>query len=69
MKKVTFLGFVSIVLIILIDCATSNFAQSNEFSYQGFLTDTSASANGNFDFEFRLYVAASGGRTRLSFEV
>lgn len=39
----------------------SAFAQTTEFSYQGFLSDNSASANGNFDFEFALFVAATGG--------
>lgn len=39
----------------------SAFAQSTEFSYQGFFADTSAPANGTFDFEFRLYSAPSGG--------
>jgi hypothetical protein len=37
------------------------FSQTTEFSYQGFLSDNSASANGSFDLEFRLFDAASGG--------
>lgn len=61
MGKVTFLSFVLIFLIIFTAGGKNVFAQSNEFSYQGFLSDTSASANGNFDFEFRLYSAAAGG--------
>lgn len=50
----------SSVLIVLI-LAFAAFAQTNEFSYQGFLNDNSASANGNYDFEFRFYTNSAGG--------
>lgn len=36
-------------------------AQTTEFSYQGFLNDNNASANGSFDFEFRLFDVSTGG--------
>jgi hypothetical protein len=36
-------------------------AQTTEFTYQGSLQNSSAPANGNFDFEFLLFDAASGG--------
>jgi len=48
-------------LLIIFIFAGAAFSQTTEFSYQGFLSDNSASANGNFDFEFALYVGASGG--------
>lgn len=41
--------------------AAGVFAQTTEFSYQGKLTDTNATANGNFDFEFRLFDNLTGG--------
>ena len=36
-------------------------AQTTEFTYQGSLQNSSAPANGNFDFEFLLFDALSGG--------
>lgn len=36
-------------------------AQTSEFSYQGFITDNNAPANGSYDIEFRLYAAVTGG--------
>ena len=36
-------------------------AQSTAFSFQGLLNDGPSEANGNYDFEFRLYDALSGG--------
>jgi hypothetical protein len=36
-------------------------AQTNEFSYQGFITDNNAPANGLYDIEFRVFAALSGG--------
>lgn len=36
-------------------------AQTNEFSYQGSLNIAGAPANGNYDFEFRLFDAENGG--------
>ncbi len=37
------------------------YAQTSEISYQGSLKDGAAPASGNYDIEFRLYDAASGG--------
>ncbi len=42
---------------------TSIWAQTNEFTYQGNLNESGARANGNYDLEFRLYTASSGGFT------
>jgi len=61
MKKQGLSNFTSIVLLFLTFGANSIFSQTTEFSYQGFLSDNSASANGNFDFEFRLFDVATGG--------
>jgi trimeric autotransporter adhesin len=36
-------------------------AQTTEFSYQGFITDNNAPANGVYDLEFRLFDALNGG--------
>ena len=49
---------VGLVVIVLSHGAT---AQTTEFTYQGSLQNSSAPANGNFDFEFLLYDAVSGG--------
>ncbi|MBK9163380.1 MAG: tail fiber domain-containing protein [Acidobacteria bacterium] len=37
------------------------FAQTTEFNYQGSLKDGASAANGNYDFEFALFDAVSGG--------
>ncbi|MDQ4120589.1 MAG: hypothetical protein M3209_03980 [Acidobacteriota bacterium] len=63
-----------IVLILLIISAGSAFAQTTEFTYQGRLNDGATAANSNYDFEFRLYDAVSGGnllgtQTRLGVPV
>ena len=34
---------------------------STAFTYQGYLTQNGQPANGTFDFQFRLYDAATGG--------
>lgn len=47
-------------LIVVLACSTA-FAQTTEFIYQGQLQNSSAPANGSFDFEFLLYDALSGG--------
>jgi hypothetical protein len=39
----------------------STSAQTNEFSYQGSLQNGGTAANGNFDFEFRLFDAVAAG--------
>jgi len=49
-------------------------AQTTEFTYQGNLVDNSIPANGNYDFEFRLFAVSTAGtpigtRTRLNVAV
>jgi hypothetical protein len=55
-------GFSAILLICLMT-ATSLLvlAQTTEFTYQGSLRDGASPATGNYDFEFRLFDAQSGG--------
>lgn len=61
MNKQDLLKLTGIFLLLMTLGATQVFPQTTEFSYQGFLSDNSASANGNFDFEFRLFDVATGG--------
>ena len=54
--------FKKIVLFIaLILSASTAFAQTTAFTYQGKLTDGGAAANGQYDFTFRLFTAGAGG--------
>src|SRR6185369_7599402 len=53
--------FSAISLLVAFGSAMNAAAQTTEFSYQGFLSDNSASANGNFDLEFRLFDVSTGG--------
>jgi hypothetical protein len=58
---------VYLVLIILVAglfCAPAAFGQTTEFSYQGNLKESDLPANANYDIEFRLYDALTGG-TRI----
>jgi hypothetical protein len=48
-------------LLISFVFAINVFAQTSVFTYQGKLTDTSAAANGQYDFIFRLHDADTGG--------
>ena len=63
------------LLITLFVCgATLALAQSTEFTYQGNLVENSIPANGNYDFEFRLFAVSTDGtpigtRTRLNVPV
>src|SRR5688500_9576381 len=52
-----------IALLITIICSFTAIAgaQSTEFTYQGSLQNGGTAANGNYDFEFRLYDAAAAG--------
>ncbi|MGC2239067.1 MAG: tail fiber domain-containing protein [Pyrinomonadaceae bacterium] len=50
-----------ILLVIALALAASAFAQSTAFNYQGRLAEAGASANGTYQFQFKLYDAASGG--------
>jgi trimeric autotransporter adhesin len=49
------------LFILLVVCADSARAQSTGFTYQGRLNDNSQVANGNYDFEFKLFTALTGG--------
>lgn len=52
----------TILMIVLIAiCAASICAQTTAFTYQGSLKDGASSATGNYDFQFALYDAVSGG--------
>ena len=54
--------FINLVLLIsLLSFGATAFAQTSAFVYQGKLNDGGAVANGAYQFEFRLYDAASGG--------
>jgi hypothetical protein len=61
MKKIKFLTIIATFLFISVFGTVTVFPQTTEFSYQGFLSDNSALANGNFDFEFRLFENQNGG--------
>jgi hypothetical protein len=54
-------NFVLIILVLGIFCAPHASAQTTEISYQGSLKDGTAPANGNYDIEFRLFDAVTGG--------
>ena len=49
------------ILLIVLLTAFAVSAQTTEFTYQGSLKDGANSANGNYDFEFVLFDAVSGG--------
>lgn len=46
---------------LLVACCLTVSAQTTAFTYQGKLTDAGAPANGNFDLQFKLFDAVSGG--------
>ncbi len=41
--------------------ATAALAQTTQFTYQGYLQESSLAANGTYDFQFKLYDAITGG--------
>lgn len=54
--------FRMLAAVLLIQFAVFTvYSQTTEFTYQGSLKDGASPANGNYDFEFRLYDAAAGG--------
>ncbi len=55
--------YLSLVGALLFLAALSASAQSTAFTYQGHLMDAGASANGNYDIQFTLKNALSGGST------
>ena len=52
-----------LALVLLVLAANVAQAQTTEFTYKGRLTDGAMLANMNYDFEFRLYDAATGGKS------
>ena len=58
MRKVIQLFLAMVLTVILFGAAS---AQTTEFTYQGSLKDGANAANGNYDFEFALFNALSGG--------
>src|SRR5262245_53135138 len=51
---------IMLLLFVLLIFSGFSAAQTTEFTYQGKLNNNSAPANGNYDFEFRLYDVAGG---------
>src|SRR5262245_47893559 len=49
------------LMFVLILNASPTAAQTSAFSYNGSLSNNGSPANGNFDFEFKLFNAVSGG--------
>lgn len=50
-----------LLTIVLCAAAAATHAQTTEFTYQGRLMNSAVPASGNYDFEFRLYDAATAG--------
>lgn len=59
--KVFALAVVVLVLLLTTGGSVAQEKVGPGFTYQGFLKDSGNPANGTYDFEFRLYDAASGG--------
>jgi hypothetical protein len=53
--------FKTVILMCCLFLAATARAQTSAFTYQGKLTDTSAAANGQYDFTFRLFDSESNG--------
>ena len=51
----------AIICVLFVVLSVGVAAQTTAFTYQGRLTDTGASANGPFDFTFKLYSVSTGG--------
>lgn len=60
MRRISFIKLSFLVLYIGFGCGLAQ-AQTSAFTYQGKLTDMSAAANGQYDFTFKLFDAASDG--------
>lgn len=54
-------NLVLIILVLAVFCVSSTSAQTTEISYQGNLKESGLAANANYDIEFRLYSALTGG--------
>lgn len=53
--------FIIVILFCLFVSVTPVLSQSTGFTYQGRLNDNNLPANGNYDFEFKLFTALTGG--------
>ncbi|MBK9767823.1 MAG: hypothetical protein IPP63_12805 [Chloracidobacterium sp.] len=62
MDSKTYRQLVSTMLFLFLQVRRSP-AQTTEFNYQGTLKDGANVANGNFDFEFRIFDDVSGDRS------
>ena len=51
----------TIILALTMVLAAQSIAQSTAFTFQGALQDNGAAANGQYDFEFRLFDQLNGG--------
>lgn len=63
-RKLMFIkSTLQIIFIVLMICLTEGavFGQATAFNYQGKLTDGGSPANGNYQFQFKLFDALSGG--------
>jgi Chaperone of endosialidase len=60
-KNACFRYAASLLLLLFAGATSSALAQGTAFSYQGRLQDSGANANGNYDFQFTLWDASSGG--------
>ena len=61
MRQMSRVSFPTVLLFILLVTASSTFAQTSTFTYQGRLTDGGTPASGPYDFQFTLWDAPSGG--------
>src|SRR2546427_6133863 len=52
--------FILLVVVLTMGASTA-FAQTSSFTYQGRLTDGGIPANGNYDLQFALFDSLSGG--------
>lgn len=59
--KFNYRYFFLFLMLFVLGLVTTARAQTTEFTYQGRLTDSGQTANGNYDFEFRLFDAETGG--------
>jgi hypothetical protein len=61
MRQMFRMGLPTVLMLLLLINASSTFAQTSTFTYQGRLTDGGTPANGPYDFQFTLWDALSGG--------
>ena len=56
----------NVACFVLFLSASTAFAQTSTFTYQGRLTDGGTAANGTYDFQFKLYDALTNGNLQGS---